>query len=164
MPGGRTTGELILGSLFCVSLCGAVRAQETAIPPAYFAMVEGTATLVRDGEAQPAVRDMPFVTGDRLRTDAGRVEIDFPDGTTIEVGSYSAGVGLSPTRVRLVAGTMDHLPRRAVATASSAYLPQDLQSDAQMFDQYGSWNYDTSYGYVWYPRVAADWPPYHYGS
>src|SRR5436309_10567268 len=103
--------RFVLGSVVAVAIGGVARAQEP-LPPAYLAVVEGTATLERDGEAQPAVRDMPFVTGDRLRTEAGRVEIDFPDGTAIEVGAYSEVVALSPTRVRLLAGTMDHLPRR----------------------------------------------------
>jgi hypothetical protein len=163
MPSARPTLHFVLGSLLCLSICGVARAQEAA-PPAYLAVVEGTATLERDGEVQPAVRDMPFVSGDRLRTEAGRVEIDFPDGTAIEVDAYSEVEALSPTRVRLLAGTMDHLPRRAVRTDSASYLPQDLQRYGQTFDQYGSWNYDTSYGYVWYPSVAPGWRPYYYGS
>jgi hypothetical protein len=163
MPPARPTLPLVLGSLLCLSVCGVARAQEAA-PPAYLAVVEGTATLERDGEVQPAVRDMPFVSGDRLRTEAGRVEIDFPDGTAIEVDAYSEVEALSPTRVRLLAGTMDHLPGRAVRTDSASYLPQDLQRYGQTFDQYGSWNYDRSYGYVWYPSVAPEWRPYYYGS
>src|SRR5262249_54343839 len=27
----------------------------------------------------------------------------------------------------------------------------------------GSWQYESPYGYVWYPAVAADWRPYYYG-
>jgi hypothetical protein len=30
-------------------------------------------------------------------------------------------------------------------------------------DQYGSWNQSPDYGWVWAPRVAADWAPYHQG-
>src|SRR6266852_9968201 len=111
MPPARSALPLILGSVLCLPVCGIARAQETAAPPAYLAVVEGTATLERDGEAQPAVRDMPFVTGDRLRTAAGRVEIDFPDGTTIEVAAYSEVEAVTPTRVRVLAGTIDHLQR-----------------------------------------------------
>jgi len=149
--------------MFVLIACVFAQAQEST-PPAYLAVVEGTATLLRAGEVQPALRDMPFVTGDRLRTEDGRVEIDFPDGSAIEVGSHSEVEALSPTRVRLIAGTMDHLSRAPARTESATYLPQDLRQYSPTFDENGSWNYDTSYGYVWYPRVGADWRPYYYGT
>src|ERR1700704_1883414 len=84
-----------------IALAGAfgVSAQETA-PPAYLASVAGEATLERDGVAEPATRNMPFVPGDRVRTAAGRVEIVFPDGSGIEVGEYSEVEAVSATRVR----------------------------------------------------------------
>src|SRR5262245_2575907 len=85
-------------------------AQTQALPtPAYLAVVEGNATIERDGESFPAVQNMPFVQGDRLRTADGRVQIAFPDGTAIEVAERSEVECLSPTRVRLIAGTMDHV-------------------------------------------------------
>src|SRR6266850_2946680 len=106
-----------------IALAGAVAvcAQETA-PPAYLASVEGEATLERDGVAEPAIRNMPFVPGDRLRTGAGRVEIVFPDGSGIEVGEHSEVEAVSATRVRLLAGTMDHIQRPATASQSASYL------------------------------------------
>ncbi|PYR45164.1 MAG: hypothetical protein DMF95_21385 [Acidobacteria bacterium] len=158
--------RFVLGSVVAVAIGGVARAQEP-LPPAYLAVVEGTATLERDGEAQPAVVNMPFVPGDRLRTAAGRVEIDFPDGTTIEVAAYSEVEAVSPTRVRVVAGTIDHLqrsPAAAVETASAAYLPQDLRQYGSALDRNGSWQNTAPYGYVWYPTVAPDWRPYYYGS
>ena len=30
-------------------------------------------------------------------------------------------------------------------------------------DRYGSWEYESSYGYVWYPRVDFGWRPYYHG-
>jgi len=30
-------------------------------------------------------------------------------------------------------------------------------------DDYGDWSYASDYGYVWHPRVAADWAPYESG-
>ena len=96
----------------------AVHAQE-APPPAYLAVVQGQVTLERDGVAEPAVQNMPFVPGDRLRTAAGRVEIAFPDGSAIEVGEESEVEAVSSTRVRLIAGTMDHV-QRPVASSRSA--------------------------------------------
>ncbi len=46
---------------------------------------------------------------------------------------------------------------------STQYLPADVRMYGSTFDQYGSWNYDASYGYVWYPRVAVGWRPYYHG-
>jgi hypothetical protein len=151
-------------ALVCLACGGTARAQEAAAPPAYLAAVEGTVTLERDGEVQPAVRNMPFVPGDRLRTEAGRVEIDFPDGTAIEVDPYSEVEAVSPTRVRVLAGSIDHVARRAETPASAAYLPQDLQQYSSTLDQSGSWQDTAPYGQVWYPAVAPGWRPYYYGS
>jgi hypothetical protein len=144
---------------------GPVHAQEA--PPAYLSLVEGVVTLEREGESEPAVRDMPFVPGDRLRTGNGRAEIQFPDGAAIEIGEDSLVEAVTPSRVRLLAGTMDHIQGRAAdagATTSAAYLPPDLQNYGDTFDRDGSWQYSEPHGYVWYPNVAADWRPYYYGS
>src|SRR5947207_15163409 len=130
--------RFVVGTVVAVAIGGVARGQE-ALPPAYLAVVEGTATLERDGEAQPAVVNMPFVPGDRLRTAAGRVEIDFPDGTTIEVAAYSEVEAVSPTRVRVLAGTIDHLQRSPAEAASAAYLPQNLQKYGSALDRNGSW-------------------------
>ena len=151
--------------MLCLAIGGPARAQDA--PPAYLALVEGVATLERNGESEPAVRDMPFVQGDRLRTESGRVEIQFPDGTAIEVGEYSLVEAVTPSRVRLLAGTMDHIQGRTAEAAtamSAAYLPQDLQTYGNTFDRYGSWQYAAPHGYVWYPTVAPGWRPYYYGS
>lgn len=57
-------------------------------PPAYLARGDGEATLERDGVAEPATRNIPFVAGDRVRTAAGRVEIAFPDGSARRRGRH----------------------------------------------------------------------------
>ena len=149
----------------CLGLAVPARAQD-APPPAYLSLVEGDATLERDGESERAVRDMLFVIGDRLRTDNGRVEIEFPDGSAIEVGEDSVVDCVSATRVRLAAGTMDHLTRHAAdaRSTSASYLPSGLQTYGSTFDRYGSWQYAAPYGYVWYPTVAPEWRPYYNGS
>jgi hypothetical protein len=61
---------------------------------------------------------------------------------------------------------MDHLQRRPadMRSASTSYLPADLQSYGGTFDRYGSWQYSAPYGNVWYPAVPADWRPYYYGN
>src|SRR6185295_981833 len=115
----------VLAAVLCLAIGAPAGAQEA--PPAYISFVEGVATLERNGESEPAVRDMPFVPGDRLRTESGRVEIQFPDGTAIEIGEYSLVEAVTPSRVRLLAGTMDHIQGRtpeASPSMSAAYLPQ----------------------------------------
>jgi hypothetical protein len=144
---------------------GVARAQEPMPPPAYVALVEGAATLERDGEVTPAVINMPLIPGDRVRTTNGRVEIRFPDGTGIELAEDSAVELVTPTRVRLLAGSLERLEplQENVDAASASYLPQDLQMYGATFDQNGTWRYAPDYGYVWYPMAAADWRPYYHG-
>ena len=48
-------------------------------------------------------------------------------------------------------------------SSSAQYLPADVRIYGSTFDQYGSWSYAAPYGYVWYPRVAPTWRPYHHG-
>ena len=44
-------------------------------PPAHLGVVDGGATLRRDGQVEEAVASVPLVEGDVLRTDDGRLEI-----------------------------------------------------------------------------------------
>ena len=156
--------RILLTLAACCLVAGIARAQEPGPPPAYISYIDGTATIQRDGEILAATQNMPFVPGDRLRTTNGRVQITFPDGTGIEIAEYSEVECVSPTRVRLIAGTMDHLQRADLAASqSSAYLPQELNVYGTTLDQYGSWQYAAPYGYVWYPAVPVDWRPYYYG-
>src|SRR5262245_65172781 len=87
-------GSIVLGTRVA-------RTQEMA-PPAYIVRVDGVAMLERDGDVTPAAVNMPLVTGDRVRTTAGRVEIRFPDGTGIEVAEDSLVEFATATRVRLL--------------------------------------------------------------
>jgi hypothetical protein len=144
----------------------AAHAQDTAPPPAHISFVEGTATIEHDGESEPAVVNFPVVEGDRIRTLNGRVEIMFPDASSIAIDPNSEVELLSAMRVRVLAGGIEHRPAPAVdpRAPSTQYLPPDLQAYGQTLDQNGSWDYESSYGgYVWYPTVAADWRPYYYG-
>src|SRR5437762_845833 len=54
-------------------------------PPAHVSFVDGSAVLERDGRADPAPADMPLLAGDRIRTQNGRVEILFADGSTLHL-------------------------------------------------------------------------------
>jgi hypothetical protein len=228
-----------------------------AAAPAHIAVVDGVATLEREGRPDTAPTSMPLLSGDRLRTADGRVEVMFGDGSALhldtntivdfqsdevirllegrvritipgpprqvsyridapggwveiqEPGEYRVGTGRGgpDAQVELVVlrGAADLLNQdgqttlrageRAFARAGAApsyayvfnsaawddfdrwseqqrdaregvsaqYLPETVRPYSATFDRYGSWQYDTSYGYVWYPRVDAGWRPYYNG-
>jgi hypothetical protein len=46
---------------------------------------------------------------------------------------------------------------------SPRYLPPELYSYSGVFDRYGTWRQEPTYGYVWYPYAAAGWRPYVQG-
>lgn len=46
--------------------------------------------------------------------------------------------------------------------ASLDYVPRDVVGYEDL-DEYGSWRFVASYGWLWQPRVAADWAPYRQG-
>ena len=254
----RLASVLCVAVLFSTSATIA-RAQETASsdPPAHVAFVDGTAVLERDGKTETAPTSMPLLAGDRLRTENGRIEVLFGDGSTLHVDTISTVDFQSDEVIRLIRGRVRlnitgadrsvsyrvdapaawveiHQPgeyrvgldrgaangqvelavlrgaaelvnedgrtrlragERAFASTgaapsyayvynsaswdafdqwsearrdqrlgvSSQYLPDTVRSYSATFDNYGAWQYDTSYGYVWYPRVAVGWRPYYYG-
>src|SRR3954451_23397238 len=51
--------------------------------PAHVAFVEGSVSLERDGAIERAPLNMPLSPGDRLKTDDGRVEVIFADGSLL---------------------------------------------------------------------------------
>jgi hypothetical protein len=80
---------------------------EDAAPPAgYVSAIEGAARLDREGEATDVDRGVPLVAGDRLRTDAGRVEITLTDGTRLHLDRYSEIELPSDLVVRLARGKL----------------------------------------------------------
>src|ERR687887_2627655 len=74
----------------------AARAQESldrpeaaAAPPAHVAYIEGTVTLEREGRPESSVLNMPLLSGDRIRTADGRVEIVFADASTLHLDTQT---------------------------------------------------------------------------
>lgn len=226
-------------------------------PPAHISIVDGAAVLERDGQPDPSPTNMPLLSGDRVRTDGGRVEILFVDGSALHLdanttvdfqsdelvrlldgrvrlsipgpdrqvmyridapsasitidspGEYRVSVlrGQSAPEVELavirgsaeLANEDGRTPLRAGQRAysrgnaapsyahafnsaswdafdrwsetrrderlgiSTQYLPDEVRPYAASFDRDGSWRYDTSYGYVWYPTVSLGWRPYDNG-
>jgi hypothetical protein len=72
--------------------------------PAHIAFVDGLASLEREAQTDQAAAGMPLVPGDRLRTDSGRVEVLFPDGSALDVDEYASIDLQSPTLLRVTAG------------------------------------------------------------
>jgi hypothetical protein len=72
--------------------------------PAHIAVVDGAVYLERDGRAGDAEENTPLLAGDRLRTERGRVEVLFADGSALDVDQYSSVDLLSDALMRLLAG------------------------------------------------------------
>jgi hypothetical protein len=241
--------------------------------PAHISVVDGSALLERDGRSETAPTSMPILAGDRLRTQTGRVEVLFADGSTLHLdtntrvdfqsddvirlldgrvrlnipGAGNAGmrnvdyrvdapsawvqiIRSGAYRISVLGATPDGREAPAAAAAplevelavlrgaadlvnedgrtsiaagerafaragarpsaayvfnsaawdafdrwsesqrdarlgvSAEYLPESVQTYAATFNQYGYWQNEPTYGYVWYPRVRPGWRPYYYGQ
>ena len=73
-------------------------------PPAHISVVDGTALLERDGRTDTEVLSMPLLAGDRVRTQAGRVEILFTDGSALHLDEQTTLDFQSDEVVRLLSG------------------------------------------------------------
>lgn len=97
--------------LFCCALCGAraeartaVTSSEGNIPPPHLSVVEGQVFVDREDRSEPAAPNLPLIDGDRLRTDAGRAEVIFPDGSLLHVDRATTVDVLAEDLVRLLRG------------------------------------------------------------
>src|SRR5262245_27912387 len=99
---------LLRATLILAAVCGAVVpavfAQESFDAPAHLSIIEGTATLDREDVTEPATGGMPLVPGDRLRTERGRAELMFPDGSAIDLDEFSTIEIQGPTLLRMIGG------------------------------------------------------------
>src|SRR5262245_50342473 len=132
---------LICASIMLSLAALPAHAQDAGPPPAHISFVEGAATLDHDGESEPIVLNLPILEGDRIRTQNGRVEVMFPDGSAVAIDPYSEVELLAGARIRVLAGAIEHIPAPAPNpyAGSNQYLPSDLQMYGSTFDQYGSW-------------------------
>src|SRR5687768_10444843 len=80
-----TLGLLALGCVLPVHAQPADVPSPDAQAPAHISLVDGVATLERDGRIDDAPGSMPLLAGDRVRTRGGRVEILFADGSTLHL-------------------------------------------------------------------------------
>ncbi len=74
--------------------------------PAYIASVDGIARLDREGQSETAERGVPIVPGDRLRTEGGRLELVFPDGSQVYLDRYSEVELEDPLSLRVARGRL----------------------------------------------------------
>src|SRR5512133_104555 len=72
-------------------------------PPA-ITQVDGSARLLRQGQSQAAVANMPLIEGDRLTTQTGRLAVTFPDGSLLHIDRGTSIDFLSMSLVRLHEG------------------------------------------------------------
>ena len=84
--------------------------------PAHIAIVDGTATIERDGRVEKAEENIILLAGDRLRTERGRVEVLFDDGSALDLDHYTRLDLMSDSLVRLLAGRI----RLTIARTTSA--------------------------------------------
>jgi hypothetical protein len=99
--------------------------------PAHLAIVDGAATLERDGQSQAAAENMAVLAGDRLRTRSGRVEVLFADGSTLDLDDSTSVDLLSDSLLRLVAGSVRLLLVRGLdSNVASIVTPLEYRVDA----------------------------------
>jgi uncharacterized membrane protein YgcG len=104
-------------------------------PPAYVSAVDGTARIDREGRSETLESGMPVLAGDRIRTDAGRVEITFADGSLIHLDRYADADLASDTIVRLSRGRL--LATIVEATSNAPRLAVEAPGAAVRFEQSG---------------------------
>ncbi len=112
----------ILGTLLVCLWALPVSGQESAPPgqpatdpPAHISVVDGTAVLERDGRSDAELLSMPLLSGDRVRTEAGRVEILFADGSALHLDEHTIVDFQSDEVVRLLGGRVRLSVSRTVA-------------------------------------------------
>jgi FecR protein len=99
LPRSRSRMLLVLVSAVALSTLAA-RAQDRPIPatpetegidqaPAHISVLDGAASLERDGRMYQSPQNMPLLAGDRLRTQEGRLEILFGDGSVLDVDHFT---------------------------------------------------------------------------
>jgi len=73
-------------------------------PPAYVSVIDGIGLIERDGRVESSPLNMPLVSGDRVRTTEGRMEIRFADGSTLALDVRTIVELQSDTLLRLMDG------------------------------------------------------------
>jgi hypothetical protein len=104
----RLAVTFALAAFVCPAVVSAQPQQpETdGVAPAHIAHVDGSVSLEREGRAERSPLNMPLLSGDRLRTADGRVEVLFADGSTLHLDVRSTIDVQSDDLVRLTEGRL----------------------------------------------------------
>ena len=82
------------------------QSEADAAAPAHVSYVEGVATLERDGRPDNAPLNMPLLSGDRLKTADGRVEVLFADASALHLDTRTTIDLQSDELLRLIDGRL----------------------------------------------------------
>ncbi len=116
---------LLVWSLWAPASSVAESAQDArGDSPAHISVVDGAASLERDGQSESAPASMPLLAGDRIRTQNGRVEILFDDGSTLHLDGNTLVDFQSDEVVRLLGGRVRLNILGAGAASSHCLLPR----------------------------------------
>lgn len=77
---------------------------EQAPAPAHLGFLDGSAEIEREGRSEAAVVNAPLLPGDRIRSDMGRVEVIFPDGSVLHLDNRTVVDVLEGDLLRLLQG------------------------------------------------------------
>src|SRR6188472_3710489 len=94
---------LAFGSAF---LAPASAQENPGSTPPHISRVDGQVTLERNGQPDAAPLNMPIVSGDRLHTDDGRLEVMFADGSVLAADRGTSIDFQSSELVRLMDGRL----------------------------------------------------------
>jgi hypothetical protein len=101
----RRLAAIVSALLVCLwALPSSAQEPVATDPPAHISVVDGSAVLERDGRTDADVLSMPLLAGDRVRTQAGRVEVLFADGSTLHLDEHTLVDFQSDEVVRLLGG------------------------------------------------------------
>jgi hypothetical protein len=115
----------------------------------------GTVVVVRAGSVEVRTRS------DSYTIEAGQyLLVDEDDEAEIARGVFSRD------RFDLwAADRLEELYADTTRSTSVRYVDDDYASEVVALDDYGDWDYSSSYStHVWTPRVSVGWSPYSHGS
>jgi hypothetical protein len=96
----------VLPGLLVAALAAPPASAQEPAPPAHVAYVDGRAVLERDTTSEDVEPNVPLDTGDRLRTERGRVEVLFGDGSILQLDEDTTIDVLSDSLVRELGGRL----------------------------------------------------------
>lgn len=100
----RRSIALISVAFVCLAAPSFAQDPSPDATPAHISFVDGPVILERDGRPDDSPGSMPLLAGDRIRTQGGRAEILFADGSALHVDTHTVVDFQSDEVVRLLEG------------------------------------------------------------